>query len=75
MGKRLRHLLTSAVLIVGASLGTAVGHAGPMEKAWIGPYSSFEACEQDRAQWPVWSEPCVQRDDGIYFYGLRQARQ
>jgi len=68
-----RRTLVGAALAVGAVAGSGIAHAAPMEWAWIGPYSSTWTCEQARDSWPVASEPCVQRDDGAYFQGLRQA--
>lgn len=68
-----RNTLVGVAVATAGLLGSGIGHAGPMEWAWIGPYDSLSACEQDRSNWPVASDPCVQRDDGVYFWGLRQA--
>ncbi|APT90061.1 hypothetical protein CSPHI_02055 [Corynebacterium sphenisci DSM 44792] len=45
-----------------------------METAVMGPYASWAACEDARANWPVASEPCAPGDDGRYYFrGQRQA--
>lgn len=73
MKRAAQQVFHGAALTVGALLIASIAHAAPMEWAWIGPYNSTSACEQARSSWPVASEPCVQRDDGAYFWGLRQA--
>ncbi len=73
MKPTVQRVLFGAALAVGALFTANIAHAAPMEWAWIGPYSSTWTCEQARDSWPVASEPCVQRDDGAYFRGLRQA--
>jgi hypothetical protein len=73
MRKTIAKFLVGFAAVAAPIAGAFPAHAVPMEWAWIGPYSSTWTCEQARDDWPMSSQPCVQRSDGAYFYGLRQA--